>query len=93
MIDYILDKIDLILIMTVNPGFGGQNFLISQIEKIKRIRKKIDQSGHNILLEIDGGINDKTAKIATDAGADILVSGSYIFSHNNYQERINNLIG
>lgn len=92
-LDYILDKIDLILIMTVNPGFGGQNFLISQIEKIKRIRKKIDQSGHNILLEIDGGINDKTAKIATDAGADILVSGSYIFSHNNYQERINNLIG
>lgn len=92
-LDYILDKIDLILIMTVNPGFGGQNFLISQIEKIKRIRKKIDQSGYNILLEIDGGINDKTAKIATDAGADILVSGSYIFSHNNYQERINNLIG
>ena len=92
-LDYILDKIDLILIMTVNPGFGGQNFLISQIEKIKRICKKIDQSGHNILLEIDGGINDKTAKIATDAGADILVSGSYIFSHNNYQERINNLIG
>jgi ribulose-phosphate 3-epimerase len=92
-LDYILDKIDLILIMTVNPGFGGQEFLTSQIEKIKKIRKKIDQSGKDILLEIDGGINDQTAKIAIAAGADILVSGSYIFGHNNYQERVNNLIG
>lgn len=91
-LDYILDKIDLILIMTVNPGFGGQKFLESQIQKIKNIRQKIDNSNKDILLQIDGGINNNTAKIAIDSGADILVSGSYIFGHNNYQDRVNNLI-
>lgn len=91
-LDYILDKVDLILIMSVNPGFGGQKFLESQIEKIKNIRRKIDNSGHDILLEIDGGINDKTAKIAIEAGADILVSGSYIFNSDNYQSQIDKLL-
>lgn len=91
-LDYILDKVDLILVMTVNPGFGGQRFLESQIKKIENIRQKIDNCGKKILLQIDGGINDKTAKIATKAGADILVSGSYIFNHHDYQERINNLL-
>ena len=74
-LDYILDKVDLILVMTVNPGFGGQKFLESQIEKIRNIRQKIDNSGKDILLQVDGGINDKTAKISVEAGADILVSG------------------
>jgi ribulose-phosphate 3-epimerase len=91
-LDYILDKVDLILVMTVNPGFGGQKFLESQIEKIRNIRQKIDNSGKDILLQVDGGINDKTAKISVEAGADILVSGSYIFNHDNYQEKINKLI-
>jgi ribulose-phosphate 3-epimerase len=91
-LDYILDKIDLILVMSVNPGFGGQKFLDSQIQKIKNIRKKIDQSGKDILLQIDGGIDNKTAKIAIESGADILVSGSYIFGGNDYQARINDLI-
>tara|TARA_Y100000389_G_scaffold41910_2_gene36635 strand:- start:15272 stop:15922 length:651 start_codon:yes stop_codon:yes gene_type:complete len=91
-LDYILDKVDLILVMTVNPGFGGQNFLKSQIEKIENIRKKINNSGRDILLEIDGGINDKTAKIAKNAGADILVSGSYIFNSDNYQSQIDKLL-
>jgi ribulose-phosphate 3-epimerase len=91
-LDYILDKIDLILIMTVNPGFGGQEFLLSQLEKIKNIRKKIDLANKDILIEVDGGINDKTAKMAIEAGADLLVSGSYIFKSDNYQAQINNLL-
>jgi ribulose-phosphate 3-epimerase len=87
-LDYILDKVDLILVMTVNPGFGGQSFIDSQLRKINNIRKKIDQSGRIIDLEVDGGINEKTAKLATEAGADVLVSGSYIFKSQNYQEAI-----
>ena len=87
-IDYILDKLDLILIMTVNPGFGGQKFLVSQLKKIENIRKKIEKSGKKIELEVDGGINDHTSKIAIEAGADVLVSGSYIFGSGNYQQAI-----
>ena len=87
-IDYILDKLDLILIMTVNPGFGGQKFLVSQLKKIENIRKKIEKSGKKIELEVDGGINDQTSRIAIEAGADVLVSGSYIFGSGNYQQAI-----
>jgi ribulose-phosphate 3-epimerase len=87
-LDYILDKLDLILIMTVNPGFGGQKFLSSQLKKIENIRKKIEKSGKKIELEVDGGINDKTSRIAIEAGADVLVSGSYIFGSGNYQQAI-----
>ena len=90
-IDYILDKLDLILVMTVNPGFGGQKFLSSQLKKIENIRKKIEKSGNKIELEVDGGINDQTSKIAIEAGADVLVSGSYIFGSGNYQQAITNL--
>jgi ribulose-phosphate 3-epimerase len=87
-LDYILEKLDLILIMTVNPGFGGQKFLSSQLKKIENIRKKIEKSGKKIELEVDGGINDQTSKIAIEAGADVLVSGSYIFGSGNYQQAI-----
>ena len=87
-LDYILEKLDLILIMTVNPGFGGQKFLTSQLKKIENIRKKIEKSGKKIELEVDGGINDQTARIAVEAGADVLVSGSYIFGSGNYQQAI-----
>ena len=90
-LDYILEKLDLILIMTVNPGFGGQKFLASQLKKIENIRKKIEKSGKKIELEVDGGINDQTARIAIEAGADVLVSGSYIFGSGNYQQAIANL--
>ncbi len=90
-IDYILDKLDLILIMTVNPGFGGQKFLASQLKKIENIRKKIEKSGKKIELEVDGGINDQTSRIAIEAGADVLVSGSYIFGSGNYQQAISDL--
>ena len=90
-LDYVLENIDLILVMTVNPGFGGQKFLYNQLKKIEKIRNKIEKIGKNIELEVDGGINDLTAKQCIDAGADVLVSGSYIFSNNNYAKTINNL--
>lgn len=78
-LDYILDKLDLILIMTVNPGFGGQDFLPSQLEKIAKLKQKIITRNLNIKLEVDGGINQETAKLVVEKGADILVSGSHIF--------------
>lgn len=87
-LDYVLEKLDLILVMTVNPGFGGQKFLSSQLRKIENIRKKIEKTGKKIELEVDGGINAETFKLATSAGADVLVSGSYIFGSENYREAI-----
>lgn len=90
---YVLDKLDLILVMTVNPGFGGQKFLNSQLNKISSLRKIIDQKNLNIELEVDGGINSDTAKLAINSGADILVSGSYIFNQGeeNYARNIGKL--
>ena len=90
-LDYIIDKVDLILVMTVNPGFGGQKFLNSQLKKIENIRNKIIKSGRKIELEVDGGINDQNNKIVINAGADVLVSGSYIFSNQDYQNAIKSL--
>ena len=87
-IDYVINEIDLILVMTVNPGFGGQKFLHSQIKKIEEISKKIQKTGKNIDLQVDGGINSDTAKLAKNAGANVLVAGSYIFNNGNYAENI-----
>ena len=75
----LLDDVDLILVMSVNPGFGGQTFLKGQLKKLAQLRHMIDESGHDILLEIDGGINADTAPLAIAAGADILVAGTAIF--------------
>ncbi len=90
-LDYVLEKLDLILVMTVNPGFGGQKFLSSQLKKIENIRKKIEKSGRKIELEVDGGINAETAKLVVAAGADVLVSGSYIFGSKDFAEAISKL--
>jgi len=90
-LDYVLEKLDLILVMTVNPGFGGQKFLSSQLRKIENLRKKIDKIGKKIELEVDGGINEETSKIVTSAGADVLVSGSYIFGSRDYAGAIKKL--
>lgn len=87
-LDYVLEKIDLILVMTVNPGFGGQKFLQSQLKKIENLRNKIEKTGRKIELEVDGGVNEETAKILTTVGADVLVSGSYIFGSKNYADAI-----
>ena len=91
-LEYVLDKIDLILVMSVNPGFGGQKFINSSIQKIKKIKELV--KNFNIDIEVDGGIDDKTATLVKNAGANILVSGSFIFSGENksiYKERINSL--
>jgi len=78
-LEYVLDRLDLILIMTVNPGFGGQSFISSQLRKIEAIRKRIDALGLDIDLEVDGGVNAETAKQVIAAGADVLVAGSATF--------------
>lgn len=88
LVDYVMDKLDLILVMTVNPGFGGQNFMSNQLDKIRILADKIIEHNSRIMLAVDGGINAITAKKCIKAGANVLVAGSYIFSEKNYQERI-----
>ena len=87
----ILPSVDIVLIMTVEPGFGGQSFMNDMVPKISSLRKIIDDNKYNCLIEIDGGINDKTAKICVDAGADVLVSGSYIFAAQDPQKVLKGL--
>ena len=79
MLDYLIDMVDLVLVMSVNPGFGGQHFIPSQLRKIAAIRKMIDASGRDIDLEVDGGIDATTARQAIEAGADALVAGTATF--------------
>ena len=79
MLDYLLEEIDLVLIMSVNPGFGGQSFISSQLHKIEAVRKAIDKGGHDVLIEVDGGVNVDTARQCVEAGADVLVAGSATF--------------
>jgi ribulose-phosphate 3-epimerase len=90
-LDYILEDIDLVLVMTVNPGFGGQKFISSQLKKIENIANKIAKLGKKIDLEVDGGINQETAKQVINCGADVLVAGSFIFGNKNYSENITKL--
>ena len=76
-----LKDIDLVLVMSVEPGFGGQKFIESSLDKIKELRQIIDNNNYDCLIQIDGGINDVTAKMAKDAGVDVLVAGSYLFKN------------
>ncbi len=76
----LLDQVDLVLVMSVNPGFGGQSFIRSQLDKIRRLRAAIDETGRDIDLEVDGGINVETAREAIAAGADVLVAGTATFT-------------
>jgi ribulose-phosphate 3-epimerase len=85
-IRYVLDKVDLVLVMTVNPGFGGQAFIPSQLHKIRAIRQMID--ARPIDLEVDGGINAETAPLVVEAGANVLVAGSGVFKGGAYAENI-----
>ncbi len=80
MLDYLIDEIDLVLVMSVNPGFGGQSFITSQLKKIEAVRKMIDKTGRDIRLEVDGGVDLKTARACIDAGADVLVAGTATFT-------------
>ena len=92
-INHVLDDIDLVLVMTVNPGFGGQSFLSGQLDKIRTLRQMIDASGRPVDLEVDGGINEQTARQAIDAGADVLVAGTSTFQgdRDNYAGNIQKL--
>ena len=94
-IDYVMDDIDLVLVMTVNPGFGGQGFIASQLEKIRQVRERIAETKRAIALEVDGGINAETAAQAVAAGADVLVAGTATFEGgaNAYGENIRRLRG
>ena len=87
-IRYVLDVVDLVLVMSVNPGFGGQEFLPEVLPKVSAIRRMIDGSGRAIDLEIDGGIAPETAAVATASGARVLVAGSAVFKHPSYKEAI-----
>lgn len=86
-IEYILEDIDLVLIMTVNPGFGGQSFIESMKDKIKKLRKIIDERGLNIIIEVDGGVKLENAREILDCGANLLVAGSDIFSAEDIEDR------
>ena len=87
-LDWLIDDIDLILIMSVNPGFGGQGFIDSALRKIEAVRKRIDASGKDIRLEVDGGIKEGNIRRAADAGADTFVAGSAIFGQPDYRSVI-----
>ena len=78
-VEYVIDQLDMILVMSVNPGFGGQKFIHSQLKKIEQLRAMIDASGRDIELEVDGGVNPQTAQLCIDAGASALVAGSAVF--------------
>lgn len=87
----IIEDADLVCLMSVNPGFGGQSFIETTYKKVKQLRSMIDTSNSNCKIEIDGGVTDKNAKALTDAGADVLVAGSFVFRSENPTQTIQNL--
>ncbi len=91
-LDEILPEVDMVLLMSVNPGFGGQRFIDSVADKIQRLRKMTDQQGLNTIIEVDGGINTETAAMATKAGADVLVAGNAVFKAKNIRTALSELI-
>ena len=87
-LEYLMDKLDVILLMSVNPGFGGQKFIPSTLRKLTQVRKLIDESGHKIRLEVDGGVGVQNIREIAEAGADMFVAGSAIFNSEDYAETI-----
>ena len=81
----------MVLLMSVNPGFGGQKFIENTIQKVQRLRRLIDESGSKALIEVDGGVQQETAPRLVKAGCDVLVAGSYVFGSENPEERIRGL--
>jgi len=90
-LEWVIDKVDLVLIMSVNPGFGGQKFIPAALDKLRRARRIIDESGHDIRLEIDGGVKPENAREILAAGADTLVAGSAIFGAQDYRQVIDRM--
>ena len=89
----LIEYVDMVLIMTVNPGFGGQKFIHSQLEKILRLRKMLDEKNKNCDVEVDGGINAETSKLVRDAGANVLVAGSAVYDAPDFALAIKNILG
>ncbi len=93
MLEDIIQDVDMVLLMTVNPGFGGQKFITSSLDKIKRLRQLIERAGSHALIQVDGGVNATTAPLLAEAGVDAMVSGSYIFGADNPNANIHYLKG
>jgi len=89
-IEWVLEDVDYVLIMSVNPGFGGQSFIPNSLDKIRALRQMIQKKGLTTLIEIDGGVNEKNIESISAAGADAFVAGSAIFGSQNYKKTINN---
>lgn len=90
-LDEIIDEVDMVLLMSVNPGFGGQPFIEKTYDKVRKLRKQIDSSNLKALIEVDGGVNLETGKKLVEAGADVLVSGSFVFKSSDPIETISKL--
>ncbi len=90
-IEYLLNDLDMVLLMSVNPGFGGQIFIDSVIKKAKKLKKLINKHNPDCLIQVDGGVNDKNIKKLKDAGVDIVVAGSYVYGSNDYEKAIASL--
>ena len=91
LLEEILPDVDMVLLMSVNPGFGGQNFIETTVSKISRLRKMLDSAGLRVEIQVDGGINDKTSKLVREAGATVLVAGSYVYGATDTQAAIASL--
>jgi ribulose-phosphate 3-epimerase len=90
-VEEVLSEVEMVLVMSVNPGFGGQSFIESAVEKVRRLRAMIDARGLSVDIEVDGGINAETAKRVVEAGATVLVAGSYVFGAKDYAQAIRSL--
>ncbi|MCG3670166.1 ribulose-phosphate 3-epimerase [Aliarcobacter butzleri] len=90
-IEYLLEDLDMVLLMSVNPGFGGQKFIPSVVEKAKELKELINKRNPNCLIEVDGGVNDKNIEILKNAGVDVVVAGSYVFGSDDYKKAIKSL--
>lgn len=90
-LEYIINDLDMVLLMSVNPGFGGQKFIPSVIERAKKLKSLIERKNASCLIEVDGGVNDKNIEALKDAGVDIVVAGSYVYNSDDYSARIKSL--
>ena len=90
-LEYLLEDLDMVLLMSVNPGFGGQKFIPSVIEKAKKLKELIKKRNPNCLIEVDGGVSDKNIKELKDAGVDVVVAGSFVFGSGDYKKAIDSL--
>ena len=90
-VEYLLGDVDMVLVMSVNPGFGGQKFIPTVVEKIKRLKALRDKINPDCLIEIDGGVTNENVQMLRDAGVDVCVAGSYVFKHESYAQAIDNL--